>query len=330
MYIYTLPDTNPCRNLAIEECLLRSRNDDILLLWRNDNTIVVGRNQNTLTEINAPFVEANAIRVVRRISGGGAVYHDLSNVNFSFLTTLGPEGEARMERFTEPVAAALRRLGVPAERSGRNDILADGRKISGNAQALWRQRLLHHGTLLFHVNGEILEQALAVKPEKLRSKAISSVRARVSNISDFLPAGTSVEMFMEALLRELSPRGEAGELVFSPAEAALLHELEAKYASWDWVFGKNPAFSFSRTEKFPGGILEVMLDVRHGHIKGCAIYGDFMSLRDVAPVCKALLGIRHRREDIQAVLAQFALPEYFGTLTRDEIVSCMFPECGEK
>ena len=194
--------TDPAYNLAFEEYVLTHRRDGAyLLLWQNDNTIVVGRNQNTAQEIDRAFVEQHHIRVVRRGTGGGAVYHDMGNLNYSFITDAGDAERMAMERFTRPIVAALQGLGLQAEASGRNDILVEGRKVSGTAQRLTDGRILHHGTLLFDSRPEMVAGALRADPAKFRSKGAKSVRSRIGNIRDFLPEDMTLPAFWDYLKR---------------------------------------------------------------------------------------------------------------------------------
>jgi len=187
---------DPCYNLAFEETVLARRTQgDYLLLWQNDNTIVIGQNQNAEAEINRTFVEGHHIHVVRRTTGGGAVYHDLGNLNYSFITDAGNAERLTMERFTKPIVEALKGLGLNAEASGRNDILVEGRKVSGTAQRLMKGRILHHGTLLFDANPGMVAGALNADPAKFQSKGAKSVRSRIGNIREFLPEKMSMTDF---------------------------------------------------------------------------------------------------------------------------------------
>jgi len=327
MDIYLLPTFDPCTNLATEEYLLTNRKEDILLLWRNDNTIVVGRNQNTSAEINARFVEERHIRVVRRITGGGAVYHDLNNVNFSFLTTVDSHGFAKMEQFTLPVANALRSMGVNAEITGRNDIAVEGKKISGNAQALVGNRLLHHGTLLFDFDGSTLEQALLVHPEKLRSHGVASVRSRVVGLKQYIPHITINDFiikFASALTNGATPKN----FIPTQEESQAVKTLAQKYASWEWTYGKTPPCELNCRKKFAGGIIEAHLNIAKGVIRDAVLFGDFMSLRPVSEVCSALQGIPYTYADVRTALKNLTFADYFGTITLDEVLECLF--CDER
>lgn len=234
---------DPCFNLAFEEFVLCNRTEgDYLLLWQNRNTVVVGRNQNTEEEINRPFVSRHRIHVVRRMTGGGAVYHDLGNLNYSLITDAPDAERISMERFTLPVVNALRGLGLDAEASGRNDILVSGRKVSGTAQRLYRDRILHHGTLLFDSDPEMIAGALCADPEKFRSKSTKSVRSRVGNIRSFLPTDMTLEQFWGYLKSCLCENGfETGEL--DKQELNRIRNLKReKYDTWEWNYGKSPKY----------------------------------------------------------------------------------------
>ena len=316
---------NPYYNLAFEEYVLCHRTQgDYLLLWQNDNTIVVGQNQNTEAEINRAFVEQHHINVVRRSTGGGAVYHDLGNLNYSFITDAGDKESISIARFTHPVVEALKGLGLQAEASGRNDILVEGRKVSGTAQRLCGNRILHHGTLLFDANPDMVAGALQVDPEKFRSKSTKSVRSRVGNIRSFLPTDMTLEQFWGYLKSCLCENGfETGEL--DKQELNRIRSLKReKYDTWEWNYGKSPKYDMTNRRRWSGGGLEVRAQIEEGRICALVFYGDFLAMRPLEDITSALEGCLMRREDVAAVLDGFPLNEYFGGISRQELLDTIF------
>lgn len=318
--------TDPRMNLAFEEYVLTHRREgDLLLLWQNANTIVIGQNQNAEAEINRSFVESHGIRVVRRITGGGAVYHDLGNLNYSFITDSQDAARMSVSAFTEPVVRALRALGLNAEASGRNDILVDGKKVSGTAQHLSGSRILHHGTLLFDSDPAMVAGALNVDPEKFRSKSSKSVRSRIGNIRAALPKDMTLPEFWDYLKRALSADGSFRQEELGEDELAAVRALkESKYDTWEWTFGRSPKFDLLNKRRFSGGSLEVGLRVEKGVITDCVFYGDFLSLLSPAPLAEALCGVPFRETEAAAVLDRFPLAEMFGGITKPEILETIF------
>lgn len=316
---------NPYYNLAFEELVLeRRREGEYLLLWQNDNTIVVGQNQNTEAEINRAFVEAHGINVVRRSTGGGAVYHDLGNLNYSFITDVGDAERLTMERFTRPIVEALRGLGLQAEASGRNDILVEGRKVSGTAQRVVRGRILHHGTLLFDADPGMVAGALRADPSKFQSKSVKSVRSRIGNIRDFLSEDMEIGAFWEYLKRALAGGGMVTGGLTAEELSAVEELRRTKYDTWAWNYGRSPQYGLANKRRFEGGGLEVRIEVKEGRIAGVVFYGDFLSVSPLDGLTAALRDCEFRREAVAEVLDAFPLGELFGGITRDEILETMF------
>lgn len=318
---------DPCYNLALEQYVLEQRREgDWLMLWQNRNTVVVGLNQNTAEEINASFVEEHGITVVRRMTGGGAVYHDLGNLNYSFIQDVGNAEELTIGRFTEPVCRALASLGVQASVSGRNDILVDGKKISGVAQRIVGGRILHHGTLLFDSDAAMIAGALRADPAKFTSKSAKSVRSRVGNLRDYLPEGIDLPRFWKLLLHELTRDGLIRESL-SPDELQEVRRLaDEKYRSWDWTYGHSPDSQYHSRRRFPGGTLEVYMDLHTGRIEDISFFGDFMATAPLDGLTEALRGVRLDAESLTEVLDRFDLPSLFGGIRKEEVLFLLLNE----
>ena len=323
--IFIISKSNdPYFNLALEENFLREYEDEVFMLWQNDNTIVVGKNQNTLSEINSDYVKEMGIRVVRRITGGGAVYHDMGNINFTYITKQDGEWEADFSRFAKPVVSALRKIGLDAEVSGRNDILISGRKISGNAQTVAGGRILHHGTLLFNTDVSVLSNALVPDPEKIRSKGIKSVSSRVANISELLGRKVTAEEISDLIGSEVKMIYGAEEYALSDEEIKRAEKLaDEKYRTWEWNFGYSPKYTFSKKKRFPIGSINSCLTVEDGIITSAKLYGDFFGILDVSDIEVALCGSLHREENIKDILVKFKLSDYFGNITAGELIQVL-------
>lgn len=318
--------TDPRINLAVEEYALNylDPSQDYVILWQNEPTVVVGRNQNTVAEVNGPFIKERGINVVRRLSGGGAVYHDWGNLNFTFIVDADKEMVSNFEYFTKPVIEALASLGVKAEFSGRNDITIDGKKFSGNAQYWSKNRLLHHGTIMFNSDLDVVQEALNVKADKLQSKGVKSVRSRVTNIYPYLPNPISIEEFQEILLKFLIP-GERQDYILSAEEWAIVHKLkEERYAKWEWNYGASPECEMEKERRFAGGKLELKLNVVEGLIQGLKIFGDFFGRRDVAELEQLLNGRQYRESAVAEALEQVEFEEFFFGITREDFLQCLF------
>ena len=305
MKSYHMDQNDPALNLALEEVLFRRLGPAFpgcFLLWQNAPSVIVGRHQNTREEVDADWLAARAIPVVRRHTGGGAVYHDLGNLNFSFMEYAPERKRVDFARYLEPICAALARLGVAARLTGRNDLEAGGRKISGSAQSLREGRVLHHGTLLVDLNFADMVAALSVDPEKYRSKGVASVRARVANISEFWRPGTTMADLRAALAACCAPDAPPEAVPADVLREA--HQLaEEKYRTWEWNFGHSPAFSEQRRQRFPWGLVDLRLEVRRGIITSCRLSGDFFATVETAELEQRLIGVRDEPQALQAALA---------------------------
>lgn len=324
-YYLETHSVDPYYNLAFEEYVLLNRKDaDYLILWQNENTIVVGNNQITEAEINRSFVEANSVRVVRRATGGGAVYHDLGNLNYSFITDYHEEDQLSMERFTRPVVSALRTLGVEAEATGRNDILAGGRKVSGTAQKIIGGRILHHGTLLFDSDPAAIAGALKVDASKFTGKGAKSVQSRVGNIRPLLKQDMDINGFWGYLKKELSG-AYFSPVELSEAELETVRRLKAqKYETWEWNYGRSPAAAFHVKRRFQGGVLEVFAELSGDRITNISFHGDFMARKPLSELCDGLKGAPFEEKTIQNVLRAYPLADYFGSISLGEILALLF------
>ncbi|MHB9927968.1 lipoate--protein ligase [Clostridium botulinum] len=319
--------TNPFFNLALEEYLLKNVDikEDYFILWQNEPTIVIGKHQNTLKEINMNFVQDNNINVVRRNSGGGAVYHDLGNINFTFITKYDEKHLLDFKTFTNPVVYSLGKLNVKAQLSGRNDILIDGRKISGNSQHIYKDRFLHHGTLLFNSELENLVKALNIDNDKILSKGIESIKSRVTNIKEHVKEDIFMEKFKEILIENIFIWNKSSLKEYN-LTSDYINEIEKlmkkKYMTWQWNYGESPEFNYRNSKRFQGGKFEVLLNIVEGHINECKIYGDFLGLMDVSEIEKKIIGVKYGEEYIDEFLKGIDIKKYFGTISFDEIKSC--------
>ncbi|GJM41230.1 MAG: lipoate--protein ligase [Ardenticatenaceae bacterium] len=317
--------TDPRLNLAIEEHLLRNVKTDepLLLFYINAPSVIIGRNQNSIEEIDPDFVRENEIHVVRRLSGGGAVYHDLGNLNFSFVTQ-GRQDLHNFDKFTRPVVDVLQRMAVPAELHGSSDLFVDGKKISGNAQYASKGRMFSHGTILFDTSLENMLRAINPRQTKIESKAVQSIRSFVTNIREHLSEEMDVMAFRQALLTGIFGSETVPAYPLSDADWEQIREIATqRYMSWDWNYGRSPAFNIQKSEKLSVGKVDARIEVEKGRIQTIKLYGDFSGQQDVAALEMRLTGLRYDREAIQSALANTNLDPYFGALAQDELLNLL-------
>lgn len=307
------PVTDPHWNLALEEHLFFGKDEEVFMLWQNSASIIIGKNQNAMAEVDYTYVTKENIPVVRRLTGGGAVYHDLGNLNFTYI--VNREGFGDYVGFTKTLREYLASLGLSAEVSGRNDVLVDGKKISGNAQYSHHGRLLHHGTILIGADMTHLARALRPDEEKIKSKGVRSVQSRVTNLGPLLSmdaAAFRVGFAAFALRTE-----EMQPYTLSAADRAAVDALvKEKYGTFAWNYGYSPKYAFHTKHRFAGGGVEVFLDIRDGIIQDAKIFGDFLA--DAAPLAERLRGLAHTAEAIRGAVAEFPL----GAISEEELLSC--------
>lgn len=315
---------DPAFNLALEQYAFDSlpRDRSYLMLWRNDNAVIVGKYQNTVQEVNADYIRANGIKVVRRLSGGGAVYHDLGNLNFTFITDAPDVGSLDFGIFCRPVVQALDKLGVKAELSGRNDITIAGQKISGNAQYIRGGRVMHHGTLLFDSDLGTVSRALQVSADKVESKGVKSVRARVTNIREHLPADIGMEQFISTLRQCLTEGEDVTPYELTETDLAAVDALRlTRYDTWEWNYGASPQYSIRKERRLEQcGKIEVYMEVTDGVITAFQTFGDYFGSGDPADVARALTSRRPERSELLSALDGLDVGYYFHNLTAEELV----------
>lgn len=327
LFLDNLNHHDPRLNLAFEEYAIRNiaPEEEILLFYINEPSIIIGRNQNTIQEINLDYVNAHNIHVVRRLSGGGAVYHDLGNLNFSFIAPFSAENFHNFRKFTEPVVKVLQSMGANAELSGRNDLTIEGKKISGNAQYVKGQRMVSHGTLLYHTDLDRVGEALRVKAAKIESKGIKSVRSRVANITEYLENAPDIVSFRKKIIEGVFAGKPVNEYRLTEEDWQGVRQLkDERYATWDWNFGRSPAFNLRRETRYAGGEIEVLLTVSHGKIQTIRFFGDFFGQREVLPLEEALEGCSYEPSAIRAALEGFDIGQYFVNYSIDELIQLLY------
>jgi len=329
MKYITNVSNNPHYNLAFEEYCFKylPREDNYVILWINGPAIIVGKNQNTVQEINQDYVDEHDIKIVRRVTGGGAVYHDLGNLNFSLISD--QEGDERIDfaQINVPILKSLEKLGIKAEFTGRNDLTVDGKKMSGIAQSVHKKRILNHGTILFDTDLTVLTDALKVRKDKIESKGVKSVKSRVTNIKPYLAEDVDILTFKEILLKNIFEYSNEPleELVLTDEQKAEIDALyQERYAKWEWNYGQSPDFAYKNYKRYPFGSLEVGIQVKNGMIENSKIYGDFFGTKDVSELEEKLNGLRYERKYLEKALEDEPFESYFGDISVKEFVDLLF------
>lgn len=327
--IYIVNKSNkPDYNIALEEYCFKNllHHEQIFILWINEPSIIIGKHQNAIEEINAEYVKEHGINVVRRISGGGAVYHDHNNLNYTIISNEEKETEFDFKTFSKPVVDTLKDLGVDAEFSGRNDILIDGKKICGNAQAYIKGRIMHHGCLLFDTDLSVLSKALEIPKDVIKSSSTKSVRSAVDNILPNLPEKLTVDEFSEKLLGHMKENfPEMTEYHFSEKELEEIEQIRAsKFSTWDWNWGKSPKFDIDRHSRFTAGKIQVFANVKNSIIQDIKFYGTFFGNNEnLEEIEKALVGTKYATEEVSAKLSSLNFNDYFAGFSLEELTKAI-------
>ena len=311
--------TDPYYNLALEEYVFEDldKGEEFLILWQNANSIIVGKYQNTAEEVNQSFVDEHHIRVARRLSGGGAVYHDTGNLNYTLIVDQKNNPDFNFSLFVIPVIEALRELGVNAEFNGRNDLTIGGRKFSGQSQYAKGGRIMHHGCIMLDSNLENVQDALRVKAAKFESKSIKSVRSRVTTINEHALSPISMETFKETLKRHVLSTNNGGTYKLTPEDIAQIERLARdKYSTWDWNYGRSPACSIRRDAHFEGGLICVQMNVEYGSVSDIHFSGDFFGNRDLSQLEQSLIGLP-LDEHLKEKLSDLSVEEYIHGMSAD-------------
>ena len=326
--------TDPRINLAIETYLVQEMpvEEPILLFYINEPSIIIGRNQNTIEEINTDYVEKQGIHVVRRLSGGGAVYHDAGNLNFSFIMPDDGESFRNFGKVTQPIIDALHDMGVDgAELKGRNDLVIDGKKFSGNAMYSTNGRMFAHGTLMFDSDVNEVVNALKVRKDKIESKGIKSIRSRVTNIKPYLTdthQNMSTKDFRQEILLKIFETDSLDDVnvyKLTDKDWERINAISDKlYRNWDWNYGRSPEFDLVRRKRFTIGSIEAKMNVSEGEIKEIRIFGDFFGLGEISDVENVLRGIKYDKEAVKEAVATIDVKKYFGNIEAEDLIELLY------
>ena len=321
------PSTNPYYNMAFDEYCLESLpiDEPVFFLWQNRPAVIVGFNQEVNTEVNLDYLKENGIDLVRRVTGGGAVYHDLENLNYTIVGR-SEDLERDYPEYASLLAKALQTLGVPATLSGRNDILVEGRKVSGFAKRVCKNRLMVHGTLMYNVDVDVLTHVLNPSTTKLQSKGIASVRSRVANLCDYLPEIPDIQTFSQRLEEILSNNHSDTEYQLSETDLTNIQQLtDKKFATWEWNYGRSPKATLSHSARLACGTVEIHLTLAENRIASCRFGGDFLGNLPTTDLESALIDVVYNTESIRERLSTFTISDYFDKVTVEELIKLIMP-----
>ena len=319
--------TNPYYNMAFDEYCLESLsiNEPVFYLWQNRPAVIVGFNQEVNTEVNLDYLKENGIDLVRRVTGGGAVYHDLVNLNYTIVGR-SEDLERDYPEYASIMAKALQSLGVPATLSGRNDILVEGRKVSGFAKRVCKNRLMVHGTLMYNVDVDVLTKVLNPSNTKLQSKGIASVRSRVANLCEYLPNIPDIQTFSKQLEEILSHHYQDTEYQLSEEDLANIQLLtDQKFATWEWNYGRSPKATLTHSARLACGTVEIHLTLAENRISSCRFGGDFLGNLPATDLESALIEVIYDTENIQKRLSSFTISDYFDGVAMEELIKLILP-----
>ena len=320
------PSTNPYYNMAFDEYCLESLpiDEPVFFLWQNRPAVIVGFNQEVNTEVNLDYLKENGIDLVRRVTGGGAVYHDLENLNYTIVGR-SEDLERDYPEYASLLAKALQTLGVPATLSGRNDILVEGRKVSGFAKRVCKNRLMVHGTLMYNVDVDVLTHVLNPSTTKLQSKGIASVRSRVATLCDYLPEIPDIQSFSQRLEEILSNNYTDTEYQLTETDLANIQRLtDKKFATWEWNYGRSPKATLVHSARLACGTVEIHLTLAENRIASCRFGGDFLGNLPASDIEKALTGIPYEVNEIRKCLSKLEISRYFDRVSADNLLEMMF------
>ena len=320
------PNTNPHYNMAFDEYCLESLpiDEPVFFLWQNKPSVIVGFNQEVNTEVNLDYLNQQGITLARRVTGGGAVYHDLGNLNYTIVGR-SEDLERDYPEYASLMMKALQALGVPATISGRNDILVEGKKVSGFAKRVCRNRLMVHGTLMYQVDVDVLTNVLNTSHSKLQSKGIASVRSRVANLSDYLPELADIQSFKNRLEDILSNHYADEEYQLSEEDMANIQCLaDEKFSTWEWNYGRSPKATLVHTARLACGTVEIHLTLAENRIATCRFGGDFLGNLPTSEVEAALTGVPYEKNEIRKCLSKIEISRYFDRVLVDDLLEMMF------